>query len=239
MVLRHSGGGPPLMWAVRRHFVLVALFDLDGTLHNRAEGLRRFISDQAGDLCADSSTQEAFCAEFQRLDDNGKVWKDRVYDQLRAGFASASWPTTELLVQAYLREFPRRAVEAPGASNLLKLLRRHGVRSAIVTNGRSDLQRAVIESLGFDTLVNAVVISEEVGFRKPQPQIFRVALDALGCRPNEAIMVGDDLVADIEGALSAGIQPIAFRCKASDSIPLATDLESVGVEILNRLGRAA
>jgi hypothetical protein len=52
-------------------------------------------------------------------------------------------------------------------------------------------------------------------------------------------MVGDDPVADLEGAIAVGIQPIAFRCKASESIPLITDLESAGIEILSRLGRAA
>jgi putative hydrolase of the HAD superfamily len=167
------------------------------------------------------------------------VWKDSVYEQLRSQFGSVSWPSTDLLVQSYLHEFPGTAVEMNGASTLLKLLRRRGVRTAIVTNGRSDLQRAVIEALGFDALVDAVVISEEVGFRKPQPQIFHVALEALACHADEAIMVGDDPIADLEGARAAGIQPIAFRCKASESTPLVTDMEGAGDEILSRLGRAA
>jgi putative hydrolase of the HAD superfamily len=131
------------------------------------------------------------------------------------------------------------AVETSGATTLLKFLRHQGIRLAIVTNGKTNLQRAVINSLGFDTLVDTIVISEEVGFRKPQPQIFRIALEALACSPSEAVMVGDDPVADLERAIAVGIQPIAFRCKASESIPLITDLESAGIEILSRLGRAA
>ena len=215
--------------------VPAVLFDLDGTLHDRETGLQRFARAHADALCADPSLREAFCTQFLLLDDNGKVWKDRVYEQLREEFGSSAWPTTDRLVQTYLRDFPLMAVETRGASNLLRLLKRHGVQTAVITNGRSDLQRSIINALGFDTLVEAVVISEEVGFRKPHEEIFHIALRALACTPADAVMIGDDPVADIEGARSVGIHPIAFRCAAGAA--LATpDLQSAGIEMLARLG---
>lgn len=46
---------------------------------------------------------------------------------------------------------------------------------------------------------------------KPSADFFRVAVDALGCAPEEAVMVGDDALADVDGALAAGLQGILVR----------------------------
>jgi putative hydrolase of the HAD superfamily len=127
----------------------------------------------------------------------------------------------------------------PGATSLLQLLKRHGIKVAVVTNGRSDLQRSVMKALGFDVLADAVVVSEEVGIRKPHPRIFELTLEAVACEPREAVMIGDDPVADLEGAQSAGIFPIAFKCTYSGGGASVGNMESAGVEILCRLGRAA
>ncbi len=117
------------------------------------------------------------------------------------------------------------------------MLSRRGVKIGILTNGRSDLQRAVIQALGFNSLVSTVVVSEEVGFRKPQREIFEIALASIACNPEEAIMVGDDPVADIEGAQRAGIFPIAFRCTPGSPVAFAENIEGVGNEILSVIGR--
>ncbi len=54
----------------------------------------------------------------------------------------------------------------------------------------------------------AVTISESVGVRKPRPEIFRHALEALGVEPEETVHVGDNLDADIRGASLLGMRPI-------------------------------
>jgi putative hydrolase of the HAD superfamily len=68
-----------------------------------------------------------------------------------------------------------------------------------VTNGRGDLQHAVIAALGFGALIGAVVVSEDVGCSKPGRKIFDVALAALKTEATKAIMVGDNPIADMEG----------------------------------------
>jgi putative hydrolase of the HAD superfamily len=215
------------------------LFDLDGTLHDRATSLRRFASDHAGRLGLDAQGQAHFVRRFVELDANGRVWKDLVYSQLRQEFDSVNWPSTEILVGGYLHGFAGFAKETLGSTLLLSQLKSLGVKVAILTNGRSDLQRSVIAALEFRDLVDAVVVSEEVGFRKPQREIFLLALDQVATRPEDAIMVGDDLAADIYGAQGAGITPIAFRCAAGPSVALAEDMSSLGNEILSCLRRAA
>ena len=76
---------------------------------------------------------------------------------------------------------------------------------AIVTNGITAIQRSRMALSPLKDLVTDVVISEEVGISKPRPGIFQLALDHLGARPREALMVGDGVNSDIRGANNAGI----------------------------------
>jgi putative hydrolase of the HAD superfamily len=112
------------------------------------------------------------------------------------------------------------------------------VKLGILTNGRSDLQRSVVKALGFAPLVSAIVVSEEVGCRKPQREIFDIALALVASAPQESIMVGDDPMADIEGASNAGMYPIAFKCATNVGVT-AEDMSSVGDEIRKRIRAGA
>jgi FMN phosphatase YigB (HAD superfamily) len=64
----------------------------------------------------------------------------------------------------------------------------------------------VIAEAGLDAHLDAVVVSEQVGFRKPRPEIFRATLEALGVDAEETLHVGDDLLADVGGAAPLGIR---------------------------------
>jgi putative hydrolase of the HAD superfamily len=80
---------------------------------------------------------------------------------------------------------------------------------ALVTNGASRLQRDKLTSTGIDGYFTFVVASEEIGIGKPDPAIFEAALTGLGgLRPDEVVMVGNDLDRDVAGAHNAGIRPI-------------------------------
>jgi len=107
---------------------------------------------------------------------------------------------------AYLAHW--RPVE--GASELLAAL--HGrVSTGVVTNNVAAEQRQKIAACGFGPLLDAVVISEEAGATKPDPRIFRMALDQLGCEAGETVMIGDAWDTDITGARAASIRPIWFN----------------------------
>ncbi len=82
----------------------------------------------------------------------------------------------------------------------LERLRAAGIRTAIVTNGPSDLQRLKLDHLGIAAAVDAVVISGEVRRAKPDPAVYRHALSLIDVRPEDAIMVGDSLSTDVPGA---------------------------------------
>ena len=84
-------------------------------------------------------------------------------------------------------------------------LRRHGLKIALVSNTSRDLD-IFIQHFSLD--VDAWVSSGTHGKVKPSPTIFRAALELLGVRPECAVMVGDSVVDDVEGARGVGIQAI-------------------------------
>jgi len=83
-----------------------------------------------------------------------------------------------------------------------------GLRLAVITNGASDTQRAVLRALGIQERFDAVIVSGEVGVAKPEPRIFQHALDALGLSPGQAWHVGDTLRVDVAGARAAGLTAV-------------------------------
>ncbi len=88
---------------------------------------------------------------------------------------------------------------------VLEELRRAELRIALVSNGIRDLTQFVAHHR-LD--VDAIVDSRSHGRVKPHPTIFQAALAALGVAPEEAVMVGDSLEEDIEGALALGMRAI-------------------------------
>lgn len=77
--------------------------------------------------------------------------------------------------------------------------------TAIVTNGISAVQRNRLSRSPLRHMIDGFVISEEVGFAKPRPEIFLRALEPFGVAPRDALMIGDGIHSDILGANNAGI----------------------------------
>jgi putative hydrolase of the HAD superfamily len=78
----------------------------------------------------------------------------------------------------------------------------------LLTNGASCLQREKVAASGLRDRFAAVAVSAELGVGKPDPAAFAAALAQLDCRPEHAVMVGDSLSRDIEGALGAGLRAV-------------------------------
>ena len=100
----------------------------------------------------------------------------------------------------------------PDAHDVLGKLREKYVLS-IITNGPSVYQREEILLLKLEAYFSHVLISEEVGFRKPAKEIFQIAVKKAGCRPGEAVMVGDNPREDIEPAKKFGMETVLFDPK--------------------------
>jgi putative hydrolase of the HAD superfamily len=102
----------------------------------------------------------------------------------------------------------RRAIE--GAAALLPMVRAHA-RVGIVSNNLREEQADKLRVCRLDGFVDTLVVSEDAGASKPDAAIFQVALDRLGCTPDQAVMVGDSWPADIVGARAVGIPAVWFN----------------------------
>lgn len=86
----------------------------------------------------------------------------------------------------------------------------------IISNGFCEVQHFKIEQSGLQSYFRHVLLSEEVGINKPQPDIYLRALELNGVAANEAIMIGDSYNSDIQGAKNAHIDQLWIR---PDSAP--------------------
>jgi len=101
----------------------------------------------------------------------------------------------------------RAQVQVPGHHPALLRDLRGGVRTALCSNfSHSETAFRVLEEGGLRWHLDAIVVSEAVGFRKPRPEIFRATLAALDVAPEETLHVGDRLEADVAGAAALGMR---------------------------------
>ena len=94
----------------------------------------------------------------------------------------------------------------PETVEVLKELQGRRYRMAIVSNGYE--QERTATELGIASYFDTIIGSFYVGFRKPMPEIYHMALDRLGIGPEQAIMVGDHWEADVEGPERVGIKGV-------------------------------
>ena len=194
------------------------IFDLDDTLCDygtaREARLRRAftLSPPRGTQRAGAVDLDRMIAESIQMHPHGADHFEELFARFgitdaRAASAAADWyrknrfhglrlfPETEAVFSAV-----RIAVLDDGTQATRPI--------GIVTNGPTEVQRAKLQLLGIDRLVDFVLVSEEFGAAKPEPEIFREALRLAGVMPEEAVFVGDSAEFDMAGAQAAGIPTV-------------------------------
>jgi putative hydrolase of the HAD superfamily len=107
-----------------------------------------------------------------------------------------------------LRGFNSRITVNDQVVDRVRALRTAGYRTAVLTNNVKEMADSWRALIPVDELFDAVVDSSSVGIRKPNPAIFRHALDVLGgISPDEAVFL-DDAEGNVEGARKAGLHAI-------------------------------
>ena len=110
----------------------------------------------------------------------------------------------------YRKSYLAARVPVPGALQLLEALKPKA-KIGVVTNNLVSEQRSKLRACRLESLVDVMVVSEEVGVTKPAPEIFHTALERLNVTAEEAVMVGDSWESDVVGAANAGIRAIWFN----------------------------
>jgi YjjG family noncanonical pyrimidine nucleotidase len=227
------------------------LFDLDHTL---------FDTDTSEDLAFDHTMRGVgiddpgvYRGTYDRI--NGALWQSVERGERTPGEVRIE-RFRRLVAEAGLAELTGRAPEPlaveladsfvaglgtfgelyDGAAELLAALASlDGIALGLVTNGLGEVQRARLARLGLDDRFGSVVVSGEVGVSKPDPRIFELAIAELAAaRGNRALMVGDNLQADIAGGRAAGLDTCWYNPRGR-TVPDATRRAEHEIDVLPRL----
>ena len=191
------------------------VFDLDDTLFDFQGAFAGVVGDfyEQHLSTATSVTRAAAVAMMIRWDEDLYAVTQYVPDLKARRFALwlREWPETGLDVAAlanwYDGAMDRQMQPDPQVNSLLGHLNDQQVPWGIVTNGPSRMQRHKCQALGLDRIAPFVIVSEEVGYAKPDLRIFRDAFNETGLASPEQIMfVGDNPVSDIDGARRFGMR---------------------------------
>ena len=189
--------------------IAAVLFDLDETLLDRTGSLTDFLVDQHARFAdkLGGIALKRFRERFLALDARGSVHKSVVYPALLAEIGGASDAAGSLL-EDYMQNSCRYARPFQGMEDVVAALRGRGLKLGIVSNGETALQWRSIDALGLQ--MDAVLISQAEGVRKPDAAIFSRAAERLGVTPEQCLFVGDNPAADVLGARNAGMQSVWF-----------------------------
>lgn len=123
--------------------------------------------------------------------------------QATGGEPSADQATA--LASSYLADWDTCVRYLPGLSDMLASLSRQYTLAVVSNTNDTGLVPAHLTAMEIAGYFDAVVLSVQVGRRKPHPAIFTAALDQLGIGPDDAVFVGDSYLPDYQGAVQAGM----------------------------------
>jgi putative hydrolase of the HAD superfamily len=188
------------------------LFDLDGTLTDRRRSMEAFAA-RFTDHFADALRPPGDGTELRRVvrdtlvtaDGWGQAPRGEFFTRAAEQLPWARRTPPETVRAFWHKHFADCTQPAADLHDALRSIRALGIRLGVVSNGRGDMQREKLEVLGVHDALDCVVISGELGVRKPDPRIFRHVLRAMNIAPEACWFVGDHPVHDVAGARGAGM----------------------------------
>ncbi|QFG01215.1 HAD family hydrolase [Psychrobacillus glaciei] len=190
------------------------LFDLDDTLLNRGKAVDKMFLIILEKCYEDVkySLKNEMLRKFKEYDNSCYGTSDKTI-VLESFFDE--FPPKYRLPRNYIQDFwnnnfPHCFSINQDTINIVNTIKMH-VKVAIITNGSIQRQKAKIINTNLNSFFDIIIISEEVGFSKPDKRIFELALNKLNVQPEEVLFVGDDIEKDIDGCQNADIKGIWFN----------------------------
>jgi putative hydrolase of the HAD superfamily len=180
-------------------------FDLDGTLVDYRGDFRAWLLEGATKLGIPRELHEQFVqltSKYTRsLANSLEITRQSLKD-----LGVEPPKNLEHLCQQNTTHYAEDIELLDGATTLLHFLQQKTLPLALITNGPADMQRATLQKVSIEKYFKAILVSGELGIRKPARGIFQLACERLQVQPEDCLMIGDHLSADIEGAKSMGMQ---------------------------------
>lgn len=197
-------------------------FDLDHTLWDFDANSRQTLED----LYLSFELQTRGVHSFERFFEHYTAHNEKLWDRFRKGFIKMDdlrwkrmWLTllefkigeeklAREMAARFLDLLPTRKLLFPYTIEILTYLTNKGYRLHLITNGFEQIQHSKLKYSGIDNFFIEVITSEGSSLVKPNKEIFDYAFQKAKALPGESIMIGDNIEADIQGAINAGIDQV-------------------------------
>jgi len=139
----------------------------------------------------------------------GQDDKVAVYREYGSRILAGTGATPDQALQMLATAFSRGWVFKSFADSVpaLRLVKGRKLVTGLISNVGQEID-SYCRELGFEPFLDYMVTSFEVGYDKPRPEIFRLALDKAGVKADESVFIGDVYEQDIVGARGVGMKPI-------------------------------
>lgn len=190
------------------------IFDLDDTLLDRNQAVDNMfliLLEECYEGVKDIDKNEML-KKFKEYDKRnyGNSDKTKVLEPFFDEFPTKYRISHNKILDFWNTNFPNSFSVNQNTINILNAIKMHA-KTAVVTNGTTQRQKAKISNTNMNDLFDIIIISDEVGFSKPDERIFELALNKLKVLPEDAVFVGDDLQKDISGCQNVNIKGIWFN----------------------------
>ena len=179
------------------------VFDLDETLLDRKGSLDRYAHTLWSAFAAHAKVDErAFPAEFHRLDGNGRIPRPQFFNALSDSAFDGVHADD---IAHHFHTFAwREPILFEGVVEVIERFKAHSYRIGLATNGGSRSQNAKLVNSGLQQHLDAYIISEEFGVKKPDPSVYAEILRQLDAQPQTSWFIGDDPISDVWGPAQCG-----------------------------------
>ncbi|HTE34790.1 MAG TPA: YjjG family noncanonical pyrimidine nucleotidase [Chryseolinea sp.] len=201
-------------------------FDLDHTLWDYETNSQETLIELYGSYSLQSkgiADLNLFQTEFRKVNtelwllyDQGFIGSDVIrkerFKQILRHFYVFDEKLSQDLSRDYLEICPRKGHLMPHAIEVLTYLSGR-YRLTVITNGFEEIQNLKLSAGNLHQFFDHIITSQKAGHRKPSKEIFDWALSKNSIPCHQAIMVGDNLIADISGARNANIDNVFYNAE--------------------------
>ena len=190
--------------------VKAVIFDFDGTITNRPKNTYDLFDKELKCFVPNMSDieYEAFIQDFLTFDCYGTIPLESRIDLLKHKYELPE-DFKEVWKKIYYEAMPKYIVLKDDTIDVLKALQGK-YKLAIISNGGSSSQHSKIEAANIKQYFDCVIVSDDIGYRKPDKRLFDYVAEKLNVKNEECVFIGDVFSSDILGAINANMTPVWF-----------------------------
>ena len=219
--------------------IKAVFFDIDDTLYDTS-GFAKLARKAALNAMIDAglplSHDDAYTLLREIIKEKGSnydrhlnVLTKRVFGEEKPLLIAIGMITYHNVKFALLRLFPE-------TMSTLIHLKAHGHHLGVISNGLTIKQYEKLVRLGLHHFFDSVVTSQQANVEKPDIAIFEMAMEKMGCKAENSIMIGNSFSDDILGAINAGMSAVYLTPELKESEKDIIEKEGLELEIISDIG---